>query len=115
MLAGESYPIGMRALCAGTCTRPLFGWSGGSDVLSSASVPNPPGLRTIGAHDRLAVRDPRLVGAHDRGGAELLDRLHCRPADQPGALFGDPAQVDVGVGLVVLGGQPGPARELGCG
>jgi hypothetical protein len=29
-----------------------------------------------------------------------------------GALLGDPSAVDVGVGLVVLGGQPGPAGQL---
>ena len=36
-----------------------------------------------------------------------LDGLDGGPADQPGALFGDPAAVYVGVGLVVFGGQPG--------
>ena len=41
-----------------------------------------------------------------------LHRLDRGPADQPGALLGDPAAVHVGVGLVVLGGQPGPAGQL---
>ena len=34
------------------------------------------------------------------------------PPDQPGALLGDPAAVHGGVGLVVLGGQPGPRGQL---
>ncbi len=41
-----------------------------------------------------------------------LDRLHRGPADQPGALLGDPAPAHLGVGLVVLGGHPGPAAQL---
>ena len=49
----------------------------------------------------------------DRGvGADLLDRLHRGPPDQPGALLGDPAAVHVGVGLVMLRRQPGPAGQL---
>ena len=41
-----------------------------------------------------------------------LDRLDGGPADQPGALLGDPAAVHVGVGLVMFGCQPGPTGEL---
>jgi hypothetical protein len=36
------------------------------------------------------------------------DCFHGRPAQQPGALFGDPAAVGVAVGLAVAWGQPGP-------
>ena len=45
-------------------------------------------------------------------GPTRLNGLDRRPAHQPGALLGDPAAVHVGVGLVVLGGQPGPAGQL---
>jgi hypothetical protein len=45
-------------------------------------------------------------------GWDVLDRLDRCPADQPGALLGDPAAVDMGIGLVMLGRQPRPARQL---
>ena len=57
---------------------------------------------------------PVADGADPGVGGQELDRLHRGPSDQSGALFGDPATVDMGVGLVVLGGEPGPAGQL-CG
>ena len=50
---------------------------------------------------------PRRVCAGQR-----LHRLDRGPADQPGALLGDPPAVHGGVGLVVLRGQPGPGGQL---
>ena len=41
--------------------------------------------------------------------AEALDSLDGGPADQCAALFGDPPAVNLGIGLVVFGSQPGPA------
>ena len=61
-----------------------------------------------------AVGDP--LPQHPGRGArgDGLDRLDRGPADQAGALLGDPSAVDVGVGLMVLGSQPGPAGQLGA-
>jgi hypothetical protein len=43
---------------------------------------------------------------------DALDGLHGGPADQGAALLGDPPTVDLGVGLMVLGSQSGPAGQL---
>ena len=59
-----------------------------------------------------AVGDPLPQDPGHSAGWDVLDRLDRCPADQPGALFGDPAAVDMGVGLVMLGCEPGPARQL---
>jgi hypothetical protein len=48
------------------------------------------------------------------GPRQDLYRLDRGPSDQPGALFGDSAAVHMGVGLVVFGGQAGPAGQLLC-
>src|SRR5680860_1341470 len=58
------------------------------------------------------VGDLLLVGADHVSRTESFDRLDRGPPDQPGSLFGDPPPVDVGIGLVVLRGQPGPAGQL---
>ena len=59
-----------------------------------------------------ALSDPVPNGTDPGMGADTLDRFHRRPADQPRSLLGDRAAAHVGVGLVVLGGEPGPARQL---
>ena len=60
-----------------------------------------------------ASRDPVAQGTDPGMCADAFDRLHRGPPDQPGTLLGDPPPAHVRVGLVVLGSQPGPARQLG--
>ena len=43
-----------------------------------------------------AVGDPLPQDPGHSAGGEILDRLDRRPADQAGALFGDPPPVDMG-------------------
>jgi len=62
--------------------------------------------KTVPAGDAFSKRPGRGVRP------DHLDRLDRGPAHQPGALLGDPAAVHVGVGLVMLGSQPGPAGQL---
>jgi hypothetical protein len=69
---------------------------------------------SISKSNRSMIRrsDPVPQRADPGGLGQDLHRLHRGPADQPGALLGDPAAVHVGVGLVVARGQPGPAGQL---
>ncbi len=41
--------------------------------------------------------------------ADALDGFHCGPSEEGVALLGDPPAVNLGIGLVVCGSQPGPA------
>ena len=67
--------------------------AGGGDA---ADVATPPGTDVCFDRGDLGVTD---------GAGDGFDR---RPAQQPRALFGDPAAGDVAVGLAVAWGQPGP-------
>ena len=87
-----------------------------SDVMVAQRVVDELDLGSRGGHDAdvapAAGRHP-VADATDPGVAgQDLHRLDRGPTDQSGALFGDPAAVHVGVGLAVLGGQPGPAGQL---
>ena len=54
-----------------------------------------------------------VVVAPDRGVAALAGHgLDCGPAHQARTLFGDMASADLGVGLVVGRGEPGPAAQV---
>jgi hypothetical protein len=59
------------------------------------------------------VRRPARGPAQAGVGADPLYRLHRCPAGQPGALLGDAATMEVGVGLVMAGRHPDPAGQLG--
>jgi hypothetical protein len=59
-----------------------------------------------------AGRDPIAVGSEPGVGAEALHGLDRGPADQPAALFGDPATAHGRVGLVMLWRQPRLAGQL---
>src|SRR4029453_4732332 len=69
-----------------------------------------------GGHDAdvASAAGTDLVAELAQGGvrADPLDGLDRGPADQPAALFGDPSAVHGGFGLVVFGGQPGPAGQV---
>ena len=87
-----------------------------SDVMVAQRVVDELDLGSRGGHDAdvapAAGRHP-VADATDPGVAgQDLHRLDRGPTDQSRTLFGDPAAVHVGVGLTVLGGQPGPAGQL---
>jgi Bacterial regulatory proteins, gntR family len=64
------------------------------------------GLLAAAGDDALADRAGQAAGGH------VLDGLDQRPPQQPGPLLGDMAVGDLGVGLAVAGGQPGPRAQL---
>ena len=67
------------------------------------------GLLAAAGDDVVLALAQRVAGGH------VLDRLDQRPAQQPRALLGDVPAADLGVGLAVPRGQPGPASTAGPG
>jgi hypothetical protein len=72
---------------------------------------NTPGA-ALGVMTATAGSDPVTDPSDPAGLGQDLHRLDGSPAHQPGTLFGDGSTAYPVVGLVVLGGQPGPARKL---
>ena len=64
------------------------------------------GDRDLGDRFASPFGDPVVVGFEERPGTELLSGFDRGPPHQAGSLFGDPAPVNLVVGLAVAGVSP---------
>ncbi len=87
-----------------------------TDVVITQAVEHQPGqLPCGGDHPDVAATtraDPVAVSPEQGMTGHALHSLDRGPAHQPGALFGDPAAVHRGVGLVMSRSQPSPGGQL---